>query len=141
MSDLQQTNLLVKRMFDVTMAILAVVLLCPLLLLIVLLIRFTMGIPILFCQTRPGLNGHSFMFYKFRTMTNECDEKGDLLPDEERLTSMGSYLCKISLDELPGLINVLKGDMSLVGPRPLLVQYLERYSPEQARRHEIKPLL
>jgi len=98
-----------------------------------------MGRPVLFKQMRPGLNGKPFYMYKFRTMTYERDEQGTLLSDELRLTGLGRFLRSTSLDELPELFNILKGDMSLVGPRPLLMQYLDRYTPEQARRHEVKP--
>ncbi len=98
-----------------------------------------MGAPVLFRQTRPGLRGKPFIMYKFRTMTDERDPQGNLLPDEQRLTRLGRFLRSTSLDELPELINVLKGDMSLVGPRPLLMKYLDRYTPEQFRRHEVKP--
>jgi sugar transferase EpsL len=104
-----------------------------------LLILFSMGKPIFFRQLRPGLNGKPFEIYKFRTMTDRRDKNGALLPDSERLTGIGGFLRSSSLDELPELINVLKGDMSIVGPRPLLMQYLDRYTPEQARRHEVKP--
>ena len=100
---------------------------------------FTMGRPIFFTQIRPGLQGRPFKIYKFRTMRNAVDKKGRLLPDAERLTNFGKFLRTTSLDELPELWNVLKGDMSLVGPRPLLMEYLDRYSPEQARRMEVKP--
>jgi lipopolysaccharide/colanic/teichoic acid biosynthesis glycosyltransferase len=98
-----------------------------------------MGSPVIFSQPRPGKDARIFKFYKFRTMTNECDCDGNLLSDEQRLTAIGQFLRQTSLDELPQLWNVLKGDMSFVGPRPLLVEYLTRYSSEQARRHEIKP--
>jgi len=98
-----------------------------------------MGIPVFFRQQRPGLNGKPFYMYKFRTMTCACDESGCLLPDKDRLTSLGRFLRATSLDELPELLNVLTGDMSLVGPRPLLMQYLTRYTSEQARRHEVRP--
>ena len=98
-----------------------------------------MGPPVLFRQMRPGLHGRSFSLLKFRTMNDERDEKGELLPDEKRLTGLGRFLRSTSLDELPELFNVLKGEMSLVGPRPLLMQYLDRYTPEQARRHYVKP--
>jgi len=98
-----------------------------------------MGYPVIFKQKRPGLNGKTFNFYKFRTMTNEKDENGNLLADKDRLTSFGKFLRKTSLDELPSLWNVLKGDMSLVGPRPLLMEYLPLYSDKQMRRHEVKP--
>jgi sugar transferase EpsL len=103
------------------------------------LVRKHMGSPIFFRQQRPGLHGKPFYMYKFRTMTSECSEDGCLLPDCDRLTPLGTFLRSTSLDELPELFNVLKGDMSLVGPRPLLMQYLDRYTPEQARRHEVRP--
>jgi len=102
-------------------------------------VRRELGRPVLFRQVRPGLHGKPFMMYKFRTMTEERDAEGRLLPDEKRLTSFGAWLRSWSLDELPELFNVLKGDMSLVGPRPLLMEYLDRYTPEQFRRHEVKP--
>lgn len=102
-------------------------------------IRAQMGGPVLFRQERPGLKGRPFRIYKFRTMTDARDPEGKLLPDDQRLTAVGRFVRSTSLDELPQLLNVLKGDMSLVGPRPLLMQYLERYSPEQARRHDVKP--
>jgi len=129
----------VKRLFDVAVSLTALVVLSPLLLLLAIWIRITMGAPVLFRQTRPGLHGKPFTMYKFRTMTDAVDEYGNLLPDEERLTALGRFLRSTSLDELPELINVLKGDMSLVGPRPLLMKYLNRYTPEQFRRHEVKP--
>jgi len=97
------------------------------------------GSPVLFRQMRPGLHGKPFIIYKFRTMTYEGDEERNLLPDGERLTSLGRFLRKTSMDELPELFNVIKGDMSIIGPRPLLMEYLDRYTPEQARRHEVKP--
>jgi lipopolysaccharide/colanic/teichoic acid biosynthesis glycosyltransferase len=102
-------------------------------------IYIRMGRPIFFCQPRPGKNGRVFNFYKFRTMTTDCDADGNLLPTEQRLIPLGQFFRKTSLDELPQLWNVLKGDMSFVGPRPLLVKYLDRYTPEQARRHEVMP--
>ena len=108
-------------------------------LLIALAIRITMGSPVIFRQVRPGLHGRPFVIYKFRTMLDLRDEKGNLLPDEKRLTRLGKFLRRFSLDELPELWNVVKGDMSLVGPRPLLMEYLPLYTPEQARRHEVKP--
>ena len=115
-------------------------LLCaPILAVIALLVRLKLGSTVLFRQQRPGLHGKPFTLYKFRTMTNARDADGNLLPDAERLTNFGRFLRRTSLDELPELINVLKGDMSLVGPRPLLIQYLQRYTPEQARRHETRP--
>jgi len=111
----------------------------PVLLIVALLVRFLLGPPVIFKQTRPGLHGKTFVLLKFRTMTNSRTAQGDLLPDAKRLTSFGRFLRATSLDELPELFNVLRGDMSLVGPRPLLMQYLDRYTPEQARRHEVKP--
>lgn len=107
--------------------------------LIGILVRLKMGSPVLFRQMRPGLNGKPFTIYKFRTMTYEKNADGSLLPDDERLSGLGLFLRRASLDELPELFNVLKGNMSIVGPRPLLIQYLDRYTPEQARRHEVKP--
>jgi len=131
--------LFVKRVIDMILSGLALIILSPLLVIISLVILIKMGMPILFKQMRPGLNGKPFFMYKLRTMTNEKDEKGNPLSDEQRLTRLGRFLRSTSLDELPELFNVLKGDMSLVGPRPLLMQYLARYTPEQARRHEVKP--
>lgn len=128
-----------KRLFDVIGAGCALLLVAPLLALIALLVRFTIGAPVVFHQQRPGLHGQPFTLYKFRTMTDARDENGNLLPDAERLTRIGRFLRRTSLDELPEFFNVLKGDMSLVGPRPLLMQYLDRYTPEQARRHEVRP--
>jgi len=129
----------IKRAFDLVASLLALILLSPLLGLIVLTVRLTMGSSALFRQVRPGLRGEPFTIYKFRTMTDACDAQGNLLPDAERLTPFGRFLRSASLDELPELLNVLKGDMSLVGPRPLLMQYLDRYTPEQMSRHEVKP--
>jgi sugar O-acyltransferase (sialic acid O-acetyltransferase NeuD family) len=128
-----------KRLFDVLVAVFVLALLSPALLLVALLVRLSMGTPILFRQRRPGLNGALFTCIKFRTMTEARDADGGLLPDWQRLTPLGLFLRSTSIDELPGLINVVRGDMSLVGPRPLLSQYLSRYTPEQMRRHEIKP--
>ncbi|MDD4927926.1 MAG: sugar transferase [Gallionella sp.] len=128
-----------KRTFDVLLVSSALVFLLPVLLLLVWLVRAKLGSPILFTQTRPGKGGVPFMMYKFRSMTDERDHKGDLLPDKDRLTAFGKLLRASSLDELPGLLNVLKGDMSLVGPRPLLMEYLPLYSTEQSRRHEVRP--
>jgi len=128
-----------KRLFDIIVACLAFVLMSPIILVIAALVRTQNGAPIFFCQLRPGLAGKLFKLYKFRTMTDARDGDGNLLPDADRLTPLGRFLRKTSLDELPELWNVLKGDMSLVGPRPLLMQYLARYTPEQARRHEVKP--
>ena len=128
-----------KRLLDVVLAGLALCVFFPLMTFISLLIILTLGSPIIFRQRRPGLHGKPFTLYKFRTMTDERDEQGNLLPDERRLTRLGRFLRSTSLDELPELWNVIKGDMSLVGPRPLLMEYLDRYTPEQARRHEVKP--
>lgn len=132
-------EVLIKRPFDFFMALFALIILFPVLLMVAVLVRFRLGSPILFKQVRPGIYGQPFMIMKFRTMTDERDENGDLLPDDVRLTAFGKFLRSTSLDELPELINVLRGDMSLVGPRPLLTQYLDRYSYEQARRHDVKP--
>jgi len=129
----------VKRFFDLVVAVPSVIFLSPLLIFIGFLVRFKIGSPILFKQERPGLHGQPFTIYKFRTMTDECDSNGMLLPDGKRLTRLGRFLRNTSFDELLELFNVLKGDMRLVGPRPLLMQYLDRYTPEQARRHEVKP--
>ena len=129
----------VKRAMDVALSGLLLILLSPLMAALAILVWLKLGRPILFRQTRPGLHGKPFVIYKFRTMTNARDAHGNPLPDSERLTSFGRWLRATSLDELPELLNVLKGDMSLVGPRPLLMEYLDRYTPEQARRHEVKP--
>lgn len=129
----------VKRCLDGIAAGVGLIVLSPFLLLIGLAVRTQMGRPVMFRQMRPGLCGRPFFMYKFRTMTGERDANGVLLSDEQRLTRLGKFLRTTSLDELPELLNVLKGDMSLVGPRPLLMQYLDRYTPEQARRHEVKP--
>jgi sugar transferase EpsL len=128
-----------KRLFDVVISLLASLVFLPLLGVLALLIRLKLGTPILFRQQRPGLHGRPFTLYKFRTMTDARDNQGNLLPDADRLTRFGSFLRATSLDELPELINVLKGEMSLVGPRPLLMQYLPLYTPEQMRRHEVQP--
>ena len=128
-----------KRVFDVVVSATALVVLAPVMGLIALLVWRTMGRPVLFRQARPGLHGKPFVMYKFRTMRDLRDAEGNLLPDEARLTPFGRWLRTTSLDELPELVNVLRGEMSLVGPRPLLMEYLERYTPEQARRHEVKP--
>jgi len=130
---------IVKRLIDIVGSSVGIVLFSPVFAAIVILIRLKMGSPVLFCQERPGLNGKPFTLYKFRTMKDEYDVNGNLLPDEKRLTPIGHFLRSTSLDELPELWNVLKGEMSLVGPRPLLMEYLELYTPEQARRHEVKP--
>ncbi len=128
-----------KRAFDLFLTIPLLVVCSPLFALVALLVRIKLGRPILFRQQRPGLHGQPFILLKFRTMTDARDADGTLLPDAERLTPFGAFLRSTSLDELPELINVLKGEMSLVGPRPLHMRYLERYSPEQARRHEVRP--
>ena len=128
-----------KRLFDLISSFIGLLFLLPVIVLIVLLVRLKIGSPIFFKQKRPGLNGDIFNMYKFRSMTNECDKDGSLLIDEVRLTKFGKFLRSTSLDELPGLWNVLKGDMSLVGPRPLLVEYLPLYSEKQSRRHEVRP--
>jgi sugar transferase EpsL len=129
----------VKRIFDVVVALLTLILFSPLLIILSIVVLVKHGSPVVFRQTRPGLKGKPFKMIKFRTMTNQKDANGDLLPDDQRLTKFGKLLRSTSLDELPELINVLKGDMSLVGPRPLLMAYLERYTPEQSRRHEVRP--
>ena len=128
-----------KRIFDIFIAFIALTLLSPLLLIICLFIIKTMGSPIIFKQSRPGKDGKIFEIIKFRTMLNDLDDDGNYLPDEERLTKFGIWLRNSSLDELPELINVIKGDMSIVGPRPLLIEYLPLYSEHQARRHEVLP--
>jgi sugar transferase EpsL len=131
--------LVVKRCIDVIGSGLGLIVLSPILAVVAVAIWMQIGRPIIFRQMRPGLNGQAFYMYKFRTMTDARDARGNLLPDEQRLTPIGKFLRKTSLDELPELINVLKGDMSLVGPRPLLMRYLDRYTPEQAKRHGVKP--
>lgn len=128
-----------KRVFDLIVSALLLVVLSPVLLIISVLVWNKHGMPLLFRQKRPGYRAKPFYIYKFRTMTDRLDTQGVLLPDAERLTRLGRTLRSTSLDELPELFNVLRGEMSLVGPRPLLMQYLERYSPEQARRHDVLP--
>ncbi|MGN0431355.1 MAG: sugar transferase [Lachnospiraceae bacterium] len=128
-----------KRLLDIICSGLGLVLLSPLLLILTILVRIKLGSPVLFKQKRPGKNEKIFMLYKFRTMTDKKDVNGELLPDEERLTKFGRILRSTSLDELPELWNIFKGDMSLVGPRPLLVQYLPLYNSVQKRRHEVRP--
>jgi lipopolysaccharide/colanic/teichoic acid biosynthesis glycosyltransferase len=130
---------MIKRFVDISFALIGICLFAPLLLLAAITIRIKLGSPILFSQIRPGLAGKAFRIYKFRSMLNTHCKTGQLLPDNQRLTPFGKLLRSTSLDELPELWNVLKGDMSLVGPRPLLMEYLERYSPRQYRRHETKP--
>lgn len=128
-----------KRALDIALSLIAIVVLAPLVPALMLLVYFRLGSPILFRQTRPGFKGEPFDLYKLRTMTDERDAEGNPLPDGMRLTRFGRFLRGTSLDELPELINVLKGEMSLVGPRPLLMEYLDRYTPEQARRHSVRP--
>ena len=129
----------VKRFLDIFISLTAIVLLSPLLLLLWILVRSKLGKPALFTQQRPGKNEKIFKLYKFRSMTDERDEKGELLPDEVRLTSFGKLLRASSLDELPELFNILKGDMSLIGPRPLLVRYLPYYTSQERHRHDVRP--
>ena len=128
-----------KRIFDLTAALVLLLLLSPVIAVVALLIRLKLGSPVLFRQQRPGYKGKPFYIYKFRSMTDERDGAGCLLPDEQRLPSFGLWLRRASLDELPQLFNVVKGELSLVGPRPLLMAYLPRYSQEQARRHDVMP--
>lgn len=129
----------IKRPMDFLLALLALIVLSPLLLMVAILVRIKLGRPVLFKQKRPGLNEKIFTLYKFRTMNDARDEKGELLPDGERLTHFGKMLRSTSLDELPELWNILKGDMSVVGPRPLLVEYLPLYNDHQKRRHDVRP--
>lgn len=128
-----------KRIFDFLLALVAIVLLSPLLVILAILVRFKLGSPILFRQERPGLNEKLFTIYKFRSMTDKRDANEELLPDDQRLTRFGRVLRSTSLDELPSLFNILNGDMSVVGPRPLLVEYLDLYSEEQKKRHQVRP--
>lgn len=128
-----------KRLMDFMIALIGLIILFPFMLLITILVKWKLGSPIFYKQQRPGLNGVPFFLYKFRSMSNEKDSTGRLLPDHIRLTPFGSFLRQYSLDELPQLINVIKGDLSLVGPRPLLMEYLPLYSEEQARRHLVRP--
>jgi lipopolysaccharide/colanic/teichoic acid biosynthesis glycosyltransferase len=130
---------MLKRMFDVTASLCGLILLAPVIAIVAWQISRKLGSPVLFRQVRPGKDGKPFEMIKFRTMLDAVDSTGQPLPDEERMTPFGSFLRSSSLDELPGLCNVLKGEMSLVGPRPLLVEYLPLYSEEQSRRHELKP--
>lgn len=129
----------IKRPQDIVCSALALIVLSPVIAVTAVLVRVRLGSPVIFSQDRPGMNGKIFKLYKFRTMTDARDEKGELLPDEVRLTGFGKRLRSTSLDELPELFNILKGDMSVVGPRPLLVRYLDRYNAHQARRHEVRP--
>jgi sugar transferase EpsL len=129
----------VKRSLDIFLSAAGLVVAAPIILVTALVVRFSMGSPVLFRQKRPGLHGKPFVLLKFRTMTDERNQEGHLLPDSQRLTKAGSTIRRFSLDELPQLWNVLKGDLSIVGPRPLLMKYLDRYTPEQIRRHNVKP--
>ncbi len=129
----------IKKILDLILSLMALILLMPLMLIIGILVAINLGNPIIFKQKRPGKDEKIFTLYKFRTMTDEKDEKGKLLPDSQRLTKFGKFLRSTSLDELPELINILKGDMSIVGPRPLLVEYLKLYNEEQKHRHDVRP--
>lgn len=129
----------IKRPMDFVLSLFALIVLSPVLLVVAILVRIKLGSPVLFTQARPGLNEKIFRLYKFRTMTNQKDDKGNLLSDDIRLTKFGKFLRSTSLDELPSLINILKGDLSIVGPRPLLVKYLPLYDDFQKRRHEVRP--
>ena len=128
-----------KRLFDLFISLSLLVFLLPLIIIVAVLVRIKLGSPIIFKQQRPGLHGVPFFLYKFRTMTDEKDSEGNVLPDDVRFTRFGGFLRKYSLDELPQLFNVIKGDLSLVGPRPLLMEYLELYTEEQAKRHNVRP--
>jgi len=130
---------IIKRIFDIIISSVLLIVLSPVLLLLAVVIAITMGRPVIFSQLRPGLHGNLFAMYKFRTMTNAKDAQGKFLPDAVRLTALGRFLRSTSLDEFPEFYNVLKGEMSLIGPRPLLPEYLARYTPRQARRHEVLP--
>lgn len=130
---------MIKHVFDIMLALLGLIVLSPILVVTAVLVRIKLGSPVLFSQQRPGLHAQPFYVYKFRTMTDQRDAAGQLLSDDVRLAPFGKLLRRLSLDELPQLFNVVKGDLSLVGPRPLLMQYLPLYSPEQARRHEVRP--
>lgn len=129
----------IKRVFDFILSLMALIVLSPILLVTYILVRIKLGNPAIFKQKRPGKDERIFTLYKFRTMTDEKDEEGNLLPDEKRLTKFGKFLRSTSLDELPELINILKGDMSIVGPRPLLIEYLPLYNEEQKHRHDVRP--
>lgn len=129
----------IKRPMDFMLSLIAIIMFSPVFLIVAFLVKTKLGSPVLFKQERPGLNGTIFKMYKFRTMTDEKNENGELLPDSIRLTKFGKFLRSTSLDELPGLFNIFKGDMSIIGPRPLLVQYLPLYNEHQKRRHEVRP--
>lgn len=129
----------IKRLLDIVFSSIGLILLSPIMLVVAILVKINLGSPIIFKQERAGLHGKVFTLYKFRSMTNDVDERGELLPKEKRLTRFGKILRSTSLDELPELINILKGDMSLIGPRPLLTEYLPRYNEEQKKRHNVRP--
>lgn len=129
----------IKRILDFILSLLALIILSPLMIIIYIIVRIKLGKPVIFRQKRPGKNEKIFTLYKFRTMTDKTDEQGNLLPDEERLTKFGKVLRSTSLDELPELVNILKGDMAIVGPRPLLIKYLPYYTEEERHRHDAKP--
>ena len=139
MNDMRFYRHIGKRVLDIVIVIPSLILIGPITCVVAFMLRLKIGRPVLFKQLRPGLYGKPFRVNKFRTMLDLRDEKGDLLPDAERLTSFGKILRSTSMDELPEILNIIKGEMSLVGPRPLLMQYLDRYTPEQSRRHEVKP--
>jgi len=130
---------LIKRLFDIVLALILIIVFLPFYIIVTILILTKMGSPVLFRQQRPGLNSDIFGIYKYRTMTNEKDENGNLLPDEQRLLGLGKTIRSLSLDELPQIFNVLKGEMSFLGPRPLLIEYLDYYNDTQKRRHDVKP--
>jgi lipopolysaccharide/colanic/teichoic acid biosynthesis glycosyltransferase len=130
---------MLKRLFDITLSIILIIIFLPFYIVVSFLILINMGSPILFRQQRPGLNDEIFGIYKYRTMTNEKDKYGNLLPDEQRILGIGKFIRSTSLDELPQIFNVLKGEMSFVGPRPLLIEYLDRYNDTQKKRHDVKP--
>ncbi|MBO4293512.1 MAG: sugar transferase [Clostridia bacterium] len=129
----------VKRIFDFTLSLFALIVLSPIMIILYILVRIKLGNPVIFKQMRPGKDEKIFKLYKFRTMTDEKDEQGNLLPDEVRLTKFGKFLRSTSLDELPELINIIKGDMAIVGPRPLLVKYIEFYTDKEKHRHDVRP--
>ena len=139
MKDKTQHCVACKRVFDLLLSIPVLILVSPVIIVVTLLVRMRLGSPVFFSQLRPGLHARPFYMLKFRTMTNTRGSDGRLLSDDKRMTRLGNFLRRTSIDELPEFVNVFKGDMSLVGPRPLLMQYLDRYMPEQARRHEVKP--
>ena len=130
---------MIKRLFDIIATSATILILSPVIITAALIVRLKMGVPVFFKQKRPGLHGKPFIIYKFRTMTDKKDHDGKVLPDEMRLTPLGKFLRRFSIDELPQLFNVIRGDLSLVGPRPLLMEYLPLYTPESARRHDVKP--